>query len=68
MRERRSTWRGDNRRGPLRPTNGDTRACPDCGGEMMFHDEPVLLDHGRRVPGWVCSDRHCNAREYVRPP
>ena len=40
----------------------------DCGGVMVFLDSPVLLHDGRREPGWVCRDRHCNAREFVRRP
>jgi hypothetical protein len=66
MRERRSTWRGHDRREPPRPLHGDTRPCADCGGVMVFHDEALLLHGGRPEPGWVCRDRHCNAREFVR--
>lgn len=33
---------------------------------MAFYGEPVLLHEGRREPGWVCRDRRCNAREFVR--
>ena len=66
MREHRSTWQGHNRRGPERPDNGEARPCHDCGGIMTFHERPLLLHSGRAEPGWVCRDRRCNAREFVR--
>jgi len=63
--ERRSRRFGRDRRGITRPAQGGTRTCPDCGGVMVFHDQPRLLHH---EPSWVCSDPLCNAREFVRRP
>jgi hypothetical protein len=56
------------RRQPSRLTNGTLRPCPDCGGLLEFRESYLVFRPERRQaePAWVCQNRGCGYREFVR--
>jgi hypothetical protein len=61
-------YRLHDRRGPDRPSNGDTAPCPDCRwGTLEFNERyRVALTSGKTaiVPAWICDRAECR---YGRP-
>ena len=60
-----------------RPTDGDTKRCPQCRDTLVFGSRYVVLavgmaltrkasdvaDRVHRGPGWVCRNGGCDYRE-----
>jgi hypothetical protein len=63
-------YRGQERRGPSRPTPGETAPCPRCGGEMRFEEHLAIEGNGINVDQalWVCRNPDCKFRKSVRSP
>jgi hypothetical protein len=58
------------RRGPDRPSNGQTAVCPQCGiGTVEFNERYRLpASNGRliRTAAWVCDTPQCGYHQAVR--
>ena len=51
--------------GSARPSNGDHRFCPQCGGVMRFKERYVITQARTTfaLPAWVCA---CGNEEFLR--
>jgi len=58
------------RRGDDRPSNGDTRHCPECGAATFEFNERYRLAprSGRTVtvPAWICDVVNCRHVRFAR--
>lgn len=58
------------RRGADRPSNGDTRRCPECGAPTFEFNERYRLAPGSgkpvTVPAWICDIAICRHMRFAR--